>query len=159
MVLRRLSDQACGAVALFAELELRLERFADRPLRDQAALDLGTRWDLEHGVEESLLNDRFQSARTSASKKRQLRYGIERAFLENELHVVEREELLILLHQRVLRLGEDADDVLLVEVMQGHDDRQAADELGDEPVLQEVLRLHLLEGLGDRLALDLGVRR
>src|SRR5438046_7972265 len=37
--------------------------------------------------------------------------------------------------------------------MQGDDDRQAADELRDEPVLQEVLRLQVLEGFGHRLAL------
>src|SRR4029077_17145738 len=90
--------------------------------------------------------------------ERKLSDRIERALLEHELDVVEREELLVLLDQRVLRLGKDANDVLLVKVMQGHDDRQPADELRDEPVLQEVLRLHQLEGLGYRLSLDLRVR-
>src|SRR4029077_8364829 len=67
-------------------------------------------------------------------------------------------ELLVLLDERVLRLGEDANDVLLVEVVQRDDDRQAADERGDDPVLQQVLRLQHLERLGDRFALDLRVR-
>src|SRR5713101_447981 len=45
------------AVALFTELELGLEGLADRSLGNQAALDLRTRGDLEHRVEERLLDD------------------------------------------------------------------------------------------------------
>src|SRR5216684_593847 len=82
-----------------------------------------------------------------------------RSLLEHELDIVQREELLVLLDQRVLGLGEDAHDVLLVKVVQRDDDRQAPDELRDEPILQQVLRLQLLERLGHRLALDLVVRR
>src|SRR6202162_2593571 len=144
--LGRLSHEPRRAVAFLAQLELRLQRFADRALGDQATLDVRTGRDLEHRVEQRLFDDRLQSARTCASKQR-------------PLHVVQREELLVLLDQRVLRLGEDAHDVLLVEVVQRDDDRQAADELRDEPVLQQVLRLELLERLGYRLALDLVVRR
>src|SRR5262249_23696881 len=66
---------------------------------------------------------------------------------------------LVLLDQRVLRLGEDAHDVLLIEVVQGHDDRQAADEFGDEPVLQKVLRLQVFEGLRHLAALVASMRR
>src|SRR4029077_21124579 len=128
----------------------RLQCFANRALADQAALDLRSRGDLEHGVEKRLLDDRLQSARTCASKQSQLRYGIERSLLEDELDIVEREELLLLLDERVLGVGEDADDVLLVEVVQGHDDRQAPDELGDEPVLEQVLRLHVFASFGNR---------
>src|SRR6266851_3123899 len=157
--LSRFPDKTSRSVALLAELELRLHRIADRTLADQAALDLGPRRDLEHRVEQRLLDDRLQGARTCASKQSQLRYGIERALLKDELDVVQREEFLVLLHERVLGLGEDADDVLLVKVVQGHDDRQASDELGDEAVLEQVLRLHVLEGFGNRLALDLRVRR
>src|SRR5258708_998209 len=145
--LSRFPDQASRAIALFAELELRLQCLADRTLADQAALDLGPRRDLEHGVEQRLLDDRLQSARTCASKQSQLRYGIQRALLKDELDVVQREEFLVLLHERVLGLGEDANDVLLVEVLQRDDDRQAADELRDEPVLQQVLRLQQLQRL------------
>src|SRR5258706_4803915 len=133
--LGRLSHEPRRAVAFLAQLELRFERLADRALGDQAALDVGTRWNLEHRVEQRLLDDRLQSARAGAAKQCQLRDRIERSLLEHELHVVQREELLVLLDQRVLGLGEDADDVLLVEVVQRDDDGQAADELRDEPVL------------------------
>src|SRR6266851_962116 len=153
--LGRLSHEPRRAVAFLAQLELRFQRFSDRALGDQAALDVGTGWDLEHRVEQRLFDDRLQSARTGAPKQGQLSDRIERSLLEHELDIVQREELLVLLDQGVLGLGEDAHDVLLVKVVQRDDDRQAADELGDESVLQEVLRLQLLERLRHRLALDL----
>src|SRR3979411_956726 len=154
-----LAYQSCGRLAFLAQLELGLERFSDRALGDQAPLDVRTRWDLEHRVEKSLFDDRFESARTSPSKERELRDRIEASLLEDELDIVEREELLVLLSPRVLGLGEDAHDVLLVEVVQRDDDRQPADELRNEPVFQQVLRLQLLPRLRPRLALDPVARR
>ena len=50
--------------------------------------------------------------------------------------VLHLEQPLILLHQRVLRLGQDLDQRLLVEILERRNDRQPADELGDEAVLQ-----------------------
>src|SRR5438132_13517291 len=144
-----LSHNARLGLALFAQLELGLERLADRAFADDAALDLGTGRDLEHRVEQRLLDDRLERASTGSAQQRQLCDGVEASRLKHELDVVQREELLILLHERVLGLGEDAHDVLLIEVVQGDDDRQAADELRDEAVLQQVLRLQVLQGLRD----------
>ena len=59
----------------------------------------------------------------------------------------------VLLDQRVLGLDEDAHERLAVEVRHRADDRQAADELGDEPELQQVLGQHLPEQLADVLVL------
>ena len=59
--------------------------------------------------------------------------------VKHEVDVVELEELLVLLQQRVLRLDEDADQRVLVEAVHRADDRQPADELGDQPELQQVL--------------------
>src|SRR5260370_26645301 len=156
--LGRLSHRPGRALRLVGDLELGFERIADRALRDDAALDLRTRRDLEHRVEKRLFDDRLQGPGAGATQERKLGDRVERPLLEDELHVVQREELLVLLHERVLGLGEDAHDVLLVEVVQGDDDRQAADDLRDEAVLQKVLRLQVLQSLGDGLALDLGVR-
>src|SRR5205085_11091267 len=62
------------------------------------------------------------------------------------------EQLGILLHQRVLRLDQDLDQGLFVEVHQGRNDRQAADELGDQAEFQQVLGLAVFQRLA-RLAL------
>ena len=72
---------------------------------------------------------------------------------------VQSEELLVLLDERVLRFDEYAYDVLLVEAVQRHGDRQPADELGDEPVLEEILRPEVLEDVRAVLLVsDLGGR-
>ena len=53
---------------------------------------------------------------------------------EAQLHVLVLEQLLVLTRDRVARLREDLDQRRLVQLVQRADDRQAADELRDEPV-------------------------
>ena len=72
---------------------------------------------------------------------------VERVVGEDELDAVEGEEALELLDERVARLGEDRDEVVARELVDGAHDRQAADELGDQPVVDEVLGQALLEDL------------
>jgi hypothetical protein len=71
----------------------------------------------------------------------------ERVLGEDELDVVVAEETLVLAHERVLRLGEDLDEVLARELVHGRDDGQAPDELGDEAERDEVLRHDLAQEL------------
>ena len=67
---------------------------------------------------------------------------------ELQLHAVHLEQLAVLLHQRVARLGEDLDERVLVERRHRRDDRQAADELGDQPELDQVFGHRVGEALG-----------
>ena len=93
------------------------------------------------------------------ARERLLRDGLQRALRELELHPVHLEELLVLLHERVLRLREDVDERVLVQLVERREHRQAADELRDQAELEQVLRLHLLEQLAELvvlLALDVG---
>ena len=53
---------------------------------------------------------------------------------EAQLHVLVLEELHVLARDGIARLGENLDQRRLVELVQRADDRQAADELGDEAV-------------------------
>ena len=62
-----------------------------------------------------------------------------------------REELLVLLDQRVLRLGEDLHQRVFGQLAQRGDDRQAADQFGDQAELDQVFGLDLAEDLGDAL--------
>ena len=50
-----------------------------------------------------------------------------------------------MLGEGVARFGEDLDELVLGEFAQRGDHRQAADEFGDEAVVQQVLRLHAAE--------------
>ena len=58
--------------------------------------------------------------------------GAQRLGGEGELDVLELEHRLVLAHEGVLRLGQDPDQGVLVELLKGRHDRQAADELGNQ---------------------------
>eukprot|EP00968_Pinguiococcus_pyrenoidosus_P028784 scaffold8102_cov277-Pinguiococcus_pyrenoidosus.AAC.2 len=61
------------------------------------------------------------------------------------LAVAEAENRRVLLAQRVLGLGQHLDQGVLVERLGGRDHGEAADELRQEAVVPEVLRLHLIQ--------------
>ena len=67
----------------------------------------------------------------------------QRAVGEAEPHVLELEELLVLLHQSAFFGSvQDRDERVLVELFEGRHDGHAAHELGDQPELEQVLGLH-----------------
>src|SRR5580692_2967415 len=66
---------------------------------------------------------------------------------QSEIDPLHLEQLLILLHQRVLGLGQDELERGLVEILKRRDDRKAADEFRDQAVLEQVLRLDVAEDL------------
>ena len=73
---------------------------------------------------------------------------------EDQLHLVEVEELLVLLDDGVLRLGHDLDQRVLVQRLEHHHHGQAADELGDQAVLQQVFGDDLLLRLARLLCIS-----
>ena len=81
--------------------------------------------------------------------------------MDGQVDVLHVEQPLVLLDQRVLRLGQDLHQRRLVEVLERREHRQAADEFGDQPELQQILRLDLAEQLAGAPILrrgDLGAR-
>src|SRR5947209_213528 len=109
--------------------------------RDDALLEPLDGRQLVHDLEHDLLQDRPEPPRASPPLERLLRDRRHRVVRELQADLLEVEVLLVLPGDRVLRLPEDADQRGLVEVVERRDDRQPADELGDEPVLQEILGL------------------
>ena len=114
-------------------------------LVDDAPRDVGSTREVVHDVEEHLFEDGAQAAGTGAALQRLVGDRVERVVGEHEVDVVELEELLELLQQRVLRLHEDAHQRVLVEVVHGADDGETADELRDQAELQQVLGQHAAE--------------
>src|SRR5690606_28512516 len=93
------------------------------------------------------LEDRAEATGAGALILRFAGDGTERLVRELEVDAVELEQALVLLHQRVLGLGEDLDQGIFVELLQRRHDRKATDELGDEPELHQVFVLDALEQL------------
>src|SRR4029079_14601117 len=107
-----------------------------------------------------ILDDHAQAARPDLPRQRLLRDRLERVVGELQLHVLVLEQLHVLTRDGVAGLREDLDQRRPVELVERADDGEAADELGDEAVLDQVFRLHLLERRADVAALrrlDLGL--
>src|SRR3990172_7278062 len=121
---------------------------------DHALGHVAARGQLVHRVQQDLFHDRAEAPRTGGPQDRLVGDRVERVVGELELDAVELEELAVLLHQRVLRLGEDVDERLLVQVVDVGDHRKSADELRDQPVLEQVLGEHLAEDRTQVLLLD-----
>ena len=71
--------------------------------------------------------------------------------------IVELELFLILLDERVLGLGQDRDQRVLIKLLKRADDRQAADEFGDQAVVDQVLGLEIVDRLVVPLLVGLDV--
>src|SRR5688572_8919762 len=110
------------------------------------------RWQLVHRVEQDLLEDGAQATRAGLARERAFGHGAQRAHAHFELDTFHVEQALVLLDERVLGLGEDLDEGVLVQLFQRREHGQTPDELGNETVLDEILGLDALQeivgGLG-----------
>src|SRR5438093_2500816 len=115
---------------------------------DDDLLDVAARRDVEHDVEQDVLDHGPQAACAGLELERVLGGRLERVLGEDELDLIERQELLVLLDDRVLRLGQDLHQGFFGQRVDRDDDRQAADELRDQAVLEEVVGDDVLQELG-----------
>ena len=121
----------------------------DRVLVEDDLGDVVERRQLEHGVDQRLLHDRAQAARAGLARQRLRAIARQRRRADLELDAFHREQLLVLLDQRVLRLGEDLHQRVLGQLAERRDHRQAADQFGDQAELDQVFGLDLAEDVGD----------
>src|SRR6266536_4783029 len=85
--------------------------------------------------------------------------GAERLLHQREIDRLHLEQPLVLLHQRVLWLGENKLERGFVEILERGNDGQSADELGNQAVFQQVLGLDFTENFAGLAVLrrqDLG---
>src|SRR6266403_1015879 len=154
------SAGAASQLVLVGVDEQRLAVGGDHLLVDHHLAHVVQRRQLVHRVEQDLLQDRAQAPRAGLARESALgdRPQGRRAYFQ--LDAFHQEQPLVLLDERVFRLGEDLDQRVLVELLERGEHRQPADELRDEPVLDEVFRLDVLQQVVGRLgvlrALDLG---
>src|SRR5208282_3171624 len=112
---------------------------------DHDLLDAFEARQIEHGVEQNGLHDRAQTPRAGLTIYGLARNRRKRLIGQRQVDRLHFEHALVLLHQRILRLGEDALEGGLVEILQCRDDGKPADEFRDEAVLQQILGLDLAE--------------
>src|SRR6188472_291041 len=123
-LLSGLLDRLVGLVARSAGArdERRADALRDALLRDHALRHVTPRRQLEHHVEQRALDDRAEAARAGLALERAVGDLPHRVLSEDELDAVVAEEALVLLHERVLGLLEDLDEILAPQLMDcGHD--------------------------------------
>src|SRR5581483_8493147 len=105
--------------------------------------DVAPARDVVHRVQQDFLDDRTQAAGTGLTLKGSISDRLNGIVGELELDAIELEELLVLLDERVARLGQDLHQGSLIERRHARNERQAADELRDQTEVHEVFRTHL----------------
>src|SRR5215470_11532659 len=128
--------------ALNGSLFLTLSRFfhglqrdvapLDHFLADLEVLDLLLAGQVIHEVEHEFFQDHAQAARAYLALHGLPRDGLERALREFELYILEFEHPLVLLDNGVARPRENLDQGAFVEIVEDADNRQTADEFGDQ---------------------------
>src|SRR5690606_35718811 len=131
----------------------------DRFVHDHLADPLQGR-QVEHGVQQHRFHDGAQAAGAGLALERAPGDGRKRVRPDLQLHALHLEQLAELLGDGVLGLGQDLDQGGLVQLLEGGNHGQAADELGNQAVLDQVFRLDLGQQAADigldLAALDLG---
>ena len=98
---------------------------------------------IEHGIHHDTLNDRAQSAGSEFVLHGLVDDEVKRLLVEHQVHAVHLQQLLILLHDAVLRLQEDALQGGTVQRVQIGEHGQSADDLGYQSERLQVLRLNV----------------
>src|SRR5690606_21175314 len=124
----------------------------DHALVDDHLADVLLGRNLVHGIEHHPSQNRAQAASTCLARQRTPSYRLERIRTELQIDPFELEQLGVLLGQRILRLGKNLDECGFIQLVQRRDDRQAADELGNQTELDQIVRLHYPQGFADLLA-------
>src|SRR6266849_5122944 len=107
---------------------------------------------IEHEVKQHLFQDRTQAPGTRLSRQGFFGDRLQRLRPHFQIHSLHAEELLVLLDESVLRLGEYLDEGLFVQFLQRRHDRQPPDELRYQPVLDKVFGFDRPQDLADVLA-------
>src|ERR1700736_866980 len=137
-------DGAVGTIGVDIE---RASRSLDHFARDHDLFNAFQARKIEHCLEQDAFENRAQAPRAGLALDRLAGDRAESLIGERQLDVLHLEQPLILLHQSVLRIGQNLLERNFIEILQRGDHRQAADELGNQAVLQQILGLDVTEDL------------
>ena len=125
--------------------DIRLGLSLDDLLVDHHLLHVAQAGQVVHGVEQHILEDGAQAAGAGLSLHGLAGHRAQRVLAKVELHAFHVEQLAILLGERVLRLQQDRNQRVLVQLLEGRHHRQAPDEFRNEAVLDQILGLGVVE--------------
>src|SRR5690554_2690538 len=138
------------ALALTADKQRLLPLFHHR-CGDHALRNIFFRGDAVHHIQHEPLHDGAQTPGARLQLQGLFGNDAQGLRLEFQGHAVHLQQFLELLDQCVLGLGEDPHQHLLIQRIQGAHHRHPPDELGNQPVAQEILGHDLPQDLADLL--------
>ena len=94
-----------------------------------------------HQIQHQLFENHAQAARADLASQRLASDGAGRFVREVQAHIFKLEQALILLHDRVFRLGKNLDQRRFIQLVENTHHRQAADKFWNQSVLDKILRL------------------
>src|SRR5712664_533888 len=144
---KRPQPERTGSASLFQQTPVDLAS-AHHVRADHKVADLTLHGQVIHQFQHEVFENHTQAARADLALKRQLGDGLEGVVGKAEADVFEFEEALVLLEERVFRLGKNAHQRVFVEVVHDASDGQAPDKFGDQAVTNEIAGLYLLEQFG-----------
>ena len=115
----------------------------DKVFCDDDLFDALLGGDIVHHGEHEFFHDGAKPARADVACNGEFCNSLARAVFKFQLHAVERQQLCILLDDCILRLTQDTNQRRFVEIIQRGDDRQSAHKLGNQPVLDDVMRIDI----------------
>src|SRR5262249_18016186 len=98
-----------------------------------------------HQLQHEVFQNHAQAARADLTLKSQLGDRLQGLVGKAQTNIFKFKEALVLLEQRVFRLGQNLHESGLVEVVHHARDRQAADKFRDQAIADQVARLDLFE--------------
>src|SRR5262249_55934691 len=101
-----------------------------------------------HHFQHEVFEDHAQAPRANFALESQLGDGVEGVVRKSEADILKFEQPLVLLQQRVLGLGENANQRGLVQVVHHTCNGQTANKLGYQSVTNQIARLHLFQQFG-----------
>src|SRR5690606_27118174 len=122
----------------------------DRVLVDHHLLHVLQAGQVEHDVEQGLLEDRAQPPGAGLALERLAGDRLQRGRPHLEIDALHREQPLVLLDQRVPGFDQDLDQRVGIELVERGDHRKASDQLGDQPELDQVFGFDFAQDLADR---------
>ena len=127
-------------------LDMRLSP-VDGVLVDRHLGDGGVGRDIVHNGNQQIFDHAAQTARAALALDRFAGDGMQGGIGKDQLGVIEMQQLLVLAYQAVFRLSQHADQGVLVQRIQHGDDRQTADQLGNQAELDQIIWLDLFQQL------------
>ena len=112
--------------------------------RDCEGLFAGRR-SLIHGIVENLLANGTQSTRTKFILDGSIHYKLFDTIFHDKFHSVEFKKFLILLENRILRLGQDTEKRIPVQTIQISHDRKTSDNLRNKTISLQILSRNIFQ--------------